>query len=61
MIFENDNEAFNYLILNGCTHDRGIIYPPQNNFEAWNSNKLNWEAINYLIQEWDYGFERYYL
>jgi len=58
-MFNDDGEALDYLTINGCTFDRGVIYPPQDGFEAWNSNKWNWVAVNLLCQEYDHAFERY--
>jgi hypothetical protein len=60
-MFETEEEAMEYLMLNGCMCDKGVIYPPQSNCDAFNRNKFAWVAVNLLLQEYNYTFQRYKL
>ena len=58
-MFRDDKEAFEYLLMIGCIFTGNVIYPPQAGYESFNSGKNNWMAINTLIQNYGYVFERY--
>lgn len=48
-----DGKAMRHLIDRGFTFDRGMIIAP----EGETPTELDFSAIDYLCQEWDYGWE----
>lgn len=56
MKFENDTEALNFL-LDKCGYKMRnfILYHPDNNHKE---STDECSAINYLCQEWDYGWSK---
>jgi hypothetical protein len=48
-----DEEAWNVLKLN-FTDTKGVIKSKE---AGYIPTKREWEAISYLCEEWDYGFE----
>jgi hypothetical protein len=49
-----EQDACNVLYSGGFEHRAGIWYHP---FKK-SPNQNEWYAIDYLCQEWDYGYER---
>lgn len=51
-MFENDSAAFRALNCDFAVSRGGIIYMAR----PRTTTEYEWNAINYLILEWDYGF-----
>lgn len=50
--FADDSAAFEALGFNFFCLPGGVIYPK----EGYVPNAHEWDAIDYLIMEWDYGY-----
>ena len=50
---EGDSEAWEVLKYN-YNDNRGVIFPKVNGYE---STEREWDAICYLCDEWDYGYD----
>jgi hypothetical protein len=52
--FKDDAGAWKILQQVGYTDDRGMIIPPDDEYRPTEEEK---EAIDYLVLEWDYGWD----
>lgn len=54
-----DDKAMNHLLFHGFTFHQGIIHPPK----GWDWKDPTaigmdtWGAVEFLCDEWDYGYE----
>ena len=54
MFEDKERTSLNLLDVRGYKFDSGLIIPPEHYVEQEDET----EAIDYLIMEWDYAFER---
>lgn len=51
--FFDDNVAWRYLRRRGFIHTRFVISPP---YLGYDPTEKEWDAVQYLIQEWDWDY-----
>lgn len=53
--WETDGKALDYLKKRGFRNDRGHLRDPE--IAGFEPDNLDYAAIDYLCQEWDYSYE----
>jgi hypothetical protein len=56
-LFDDDGAAFQQLGQNFKTSRGGIIYP----VDGYTPTPLDLKAVDYLVLEWDYGYDPNFL